>query len=482
MLTKSDYIRFLQCEKYLWLNKFRKDLLPEEIDTSLMEQGARVEEQAYRLFPEGQNAYNDNFQKAIEKTQALLKLGSGVLFQPTFSNRKTDLFCRCDILKLDGKGGVELFEVKSSTQAKDEHLDDVAFQILCLREAGLTVTRANLILVNNQYVRQGTIEPRKLLKVEDVTAEAEGRMAGLDDRIQMALKVLRSKAEPEVRILKQCSNPYDCPFIPYCWEKVPTPSIYDAGLSEKKLNALLDEGIIHMKDVPEGMITASKKKFYQAVKTGKPQIDKKALKKWLEKLEYPLHFLDYETHNPAIPLFDGTRPYEQVPFQYSLHVIPKRGAKVIHYEHLETEKVDPVPALVSALSKQIGPRGSVIAWNMGFESSRNAEMAERLPKAAPFLKSVNRRMVDLMVPVRSGAYVHPGFVGSASIKAVLPILAPELSYEGLSGAYSDWPILIGGTLAPDEKKAMAKRMLDYCGLDTFEMVKILNEVKKIAKG
>lgn len=484
MLTKSDFTRFLQCEKYLWLNKYRQDLLPEEIDTRLMEQGLAVEPYAYQLFLGGQSAADEDFKAAILKTQTLIKNGKGVIFQPTFSNYKTDLFCRCDILKLNRQGKAELYEVKSSTEVKDYHLDDVAFQKQCLTEAGLTVTKVCLILVNNEYVRHGAIEPKKLLKIEDVTADVAERMGGLAERIAEGLKVLKLKAEPQVRILKQCGNPFACPFIPYCWKAVPTPSIYDAGLSEKKLNTLLDKGIIHMKDVPAGIITASKRKFYESVITGKPLIDRKAIKKWIKKLEYPLYFLDYETHFPAVPLFDGYRPYQHIPFQYSLHKIEKPGAKPVHFEHLETEAVDPMPALAEALSQQIGPKGSVIAWNMGFESGRNAEIAERLPSYAKFFRSVNKRMVDLGDPVKKGAYVHPDFLGRWSIKAVLPVMCPELSYEGLvtatSSPFDYWPTLIGGKLKLEERKKVLKKMLAYCELDTFAMVRILEEMEEMA--
>lgn len=466
MLTKSNYLSFLQCRKYLWLYKHRSDLLPTEIalrQAKMFDDGAEVEEYAYKLFAKV----------------------SGVVFQPTFKDTKAGIMCRCDIIKYNKPKEVEIYEVKSSTEAKDYHLDDLAFQKTCLTKAGLTVTRTYLILANNQYVRQGAIEPKKLLKIEDVTAEVEERMEGLEERIAEALKVIKLKTEPDVRILKQCSHPFDCPFIPYCWAAVPTPSIYDAGLNEKKLNTLLGLGIIHLKDVPAGMITASKKKFYESVLTGKPHVDRPAIAKWIKKLEYPLHFLDYETLDPAVPHFDGYRPYQQMPFQYSLHVIEKPGAKPLHYEYLETDQVDPVPALAETLSKQIGPKGSVIAWNMGFESGRNAEMAELLPAYAKFFKSVNKRMVDLGDPVKKGAYVHPDFLGSWSIKAVLPVMFPELSYEGLvtdAGAACDYyPKLISGELTPAERKETIAVMLAYCKMDTWAMVRILEEMEELIK-
>jgi len=491
MLTKSDFTRFLQCPKALWLNKYRKDLLPEEPDAQLQrrfDEGFEVEEQAYRLFPGGMSAHAEEIKDQIAKTKALLAEGTKVIFQPTFSDFKSGLFCRADIIKQTKGGEWDLYEVKSATDIKDVYIPDVAFQKECLEDAGLKVKKVFVIVVNNQYVRKGAIEPKKLLKIVEVTAEAADYAKAMAGEMAEAFRILRLKKEPAVRILRQCHNPYDCPFIGYCWKGIPTPSIYDATLSEANLNALLDEGIIKLGDVPEAMIPKSKRKFYQSVLAGEPQMDRKAIAEWIKKLRYPLYFLDYETYSSAIPAYDGYRPYQQIPFQYSLHVLEKPGAKVKHFEHLATDNADPVPALAKELMGQIGPKGTVLAWNMAFEKGRNSEMAVRLPKCAKFFKAVNARMLDLMVPIRSGLYVHPDFVGSASIKAVLPVMAPELSYDGLvtedGAACDDWPKLVGllgAPMTPAERATMKQRMLDYCRMDTFAMVRILEELGKVAR-
>ena len=488
MLTKSDFTRYFQCLKYMWLYKHRKDLLPEEIDEQLQrrfEEGYEVEKYAYELFPGGVSAQGkeNDIKGAIEKTKDLIAKGAKVIFQPTFSDYKSGLFCRADIIKRVGAGEYEIYEVKGSTKVNDIHIPDIAFQKVCLEDAGLKIKRVYLILVNNKYIRHGNIEPKKLLKIEDVTDKAEEfiRMSG--NEIKEALKAMELKSEPKVRILKQCWKPYECPFIPYCWKNIPSPSIYDANRTEKKLNDLLDDGIIKLKDVPEEMITASKMKFYKSVLSGKPYLDKKGIADFLKKLKYPLYFLDYETYSSAIPAYDGYKPYQQIPFQYSLHVIKSPGAKVEHFEHLEMENVDPIPALAKALSGQIGARGNILVWNDTFEKGRNKEMGKRLPKFAKFFDSVNFRVLDLMLLVKKGLYVHPDFAGSASIKAVMPVMAPELSYDGLCDdngcACDDWPKLISGKLTPKEKDAMAKRMLAYCCMDSFGMVRILEEFEKM---
>lgn len=490
MLTKSDFTKFLQCRKYLWLYKNRQDLLPPELDRQLerrFEEGFEVEEYAYELFPGGTQAGDESIPVALKKTKLAIESGARVIYQPTFSDSRTGLFCRADILRRTEGGSYELYEVKSATEVKEIHIADVAFQKVCLEDLGLRVERVHLVLVNNQYVRKGTIEPKKLLKVVDVSDEVAGLKDTLGDAVFEALKTLQLKSEPDVRILKQCKNPYECPFIEYCWKDIPVPSIYDLRLSESKLNALLDEGIIQLKDVPEEMVPKSKKKFYEAVKSGAPIVDRAGLGEWLKGLKYPFYFLDYETYDSAIPLFDGYRPYEKIPFQYSLHILDAPGAMVRHFEHLEEELVDPVPALAKTLKEQIGPTGTVLAWNMSFEKGRNTDMARHLPAYAKFFKSVNERMIDMMKPISSGLYVHPDFGGLSSIKIVLPVMAPELSYEEMRDdetgfAFNDWPILVGlegGPLSADERETLVKRMLDYCKLDTYGMVRILEELKNI---
>lgn len=257
--------------------------------------------------------------------------------------------------------------------------------------------------------------------------------------------------------------------------------------TDEDLASLLDDGVMSLKDVPEEMIGRKLQKAYRtALRTGRAHIDKEGIADWLGGLSYPLYFLDYETWSSAVPAFDGYRPYQQIPFQYSLHVQAKPSAKLEHYEFLATEGGDPVPALAKALAKQIGPTGSVITWNMSFEKARNREMGEHLAKYAEYFEQVNERVVDLGKPFADGHYVHKDFRGSWSIKKVLPVLVPELSYEEMEisnggEASTSWPVLTGATLKPAEKTKLAKDMLAYCQLDTLAMVRILSVLQNVAK-
>lgn len=487
MLTKSDYLRFRQCPRQLWLHKNRKDLLSGEVDAgkqAIFDNAFEVEEQAYRLFPGGEQAFDEHFGQALKRTEILIRRQVPAIFQPTFS--RGQLFCRCDILAFDPKRKEwDIYEVKSSTEVKDEHLYDVAFQDICLREAGLAIGRIHIVHINNKYVRQGAVEPDKLLTIADRTEEARALTKEVERGIQLALGALRLTGEPDVRILKQCSDPYDCPFIDYCWRRIPDHSIYEVNLTEEKLRELLDEGIMLAKDMPDGLATrVIKKRYVEALKAGQALIDGAAIRGRLAEMKYPLHFLDYETYSSPIPLFDGYRPYQQIPFQYSLDIKRLPDAPVEHHEFLATAAGDPVPALAAALTGAIGPKGSVVSWNASFESGRNEEMAAMRPEFREFFSSVNGRMFDPMFVFRDGEYADPGFHGSASLKAVLPVLAPELSYGDLEiqeggTASASWPRLIGGTLSPVEKAKLRDDMLAYCGRDTFAMVRIVEILEKI---
>jgi hypothetical protein len=273
----------------------------------------------------------------------------------------------------------------------------------------------------------------------------------------------------------------------YCWQHVPENSIYSiaGGLPDDKLEMLLDQGILEIKDIPAGVITRkSSLRHFQAVKTKKVFIDKPAIKKEVAQIDYPIYFLDYETNSPAVPLFDGYRPYQRMVFQYSLHIKRSPQAKLEHYEYLANEFEEPSLGLVKTLKKAIGPTGTVIAWNKGFEKGCNSEMGERHPAFAKFLAGVNERMYDLIDSFRKGYYVHKDFNGGASLKQVLPVLVPKLSYKVLSiqegGTASDsWLRMVDGRMNKKEAEQTYKDLLKYCELDTLAMVEILNVLNKL---
>ena len=486
-ITKSDFLRHLQCYKYLWLYKNRKDLIPRDVESEMeraFDDGYEVEECASLLFPNGVDAKDDNIDRAISKTNNLVAAKTLAIFQPTFT--VNNLFCRSDIISHNNlNNSWDLYEVKSSTEVKDIHIFDLAFQKVCIEDSGLKVGKISVIYVNKEYVRHGDIEPKKLLKIEEVTEAVDKLAEETKKQIESAWKTLSQTAEPSARILKQCHHQNDCPFIDYCWRSLPEHSIYDITLSEEKIHKLLDMGVLHLEDVPEEMITADKaRRHYEAVKTDKVYIEKESIKEELSRLQYPLYFLDYETFGPSIPLFDGYRPYQRIVFQYSLHVQEKPGAKVKHYDFLWDKLSDPTEAMAEALSKAIGKKGSVIAWNMSFEAGCNREMAGRCPSYNNFFIDINERMIDLMDSFKKGYYVNRLFQNSASLKKVLPVLAPKLSYKELNiqegnTASNSWRLMVDPSTKKEKAKQIYDDLIKYCGTDTLAMVEILGVLEKV---
>ena len=481
-LSKTDYNRYLQCPKLLWLSKFRKNLAAptSEVQQNIFDQGHEVEAYADKLFPEGVTV-KDWYEKGRTETHAYKNQGHKTIFQ---ANALTnDLYCKADIINLNPQTKKwDLYEVKSTTKVKEEHYPDVCFQKIALERDGTAIDRTYLIHLNNEYVRNGEIDPKKLLTIEDITEQVENLRQITETQIPKALEILKLADEVEIRIGKQCDTPYECPFKDYCWAYLPEFSIFDLQrITKKQLNTLQDLGIERLADIPDDFeLTEKQQNQVMATKSGEAIIDKEAIKGELAALEYPLYFLDYETYGAAIPLFDGFRPYQQMCFQYSLHVIEQEGDEPKHYEYLHTSADNPVPELLSNLQQHIGSTGSVIVWHKSFEIGRNEEMAELYPEYADFLKSVNSRVFDLKEIFSEQHYVSAGFKGSASIKKVLPVMVPELSYSDLEdvqegGVASLYWFKHVYTDSP-KKERMIKNLLEYCKLDTLAMVEVFNEI------
>ena len=463
MLSKSDFTqRYLDCPCALWLHKQRPDLMPDGINAHLegiFEQGRLVDEEAKKLFPGGLNVEGFVYD-GWAHTAKLLKSGNATLFQPTAVFGQ--LHARADILTKGERAGTwDLREVKSSTAVKDDHYIDLAFQRVCFEGAGIPIGKTWLIHVNNRYVRRGAIDVHKLLKTEDVTAEVKEAMRFVKKEIPKALAVIAIGKKPDERNVRACTDPESCEYLGRYLQLLP------AAL-RKKLEDLRRE-----EPKPNPPIV---------------EIDKAGIREALSELSYPLHFLDYETFSPAVPMFDGYRPYQRVTFQYSMHVIESPESRMTHFHYLEKGLVDPTPKLAAHIRDNTKRGGTFIAWNAGFEKGCNMEMGDRDPRFAKFFASLNDRMFDLMLlfKKRRGLYFHSGFEGSASLKNVMPAIVPFLSYKSLNiqeggTASNSWPILTSPKTLLAQKKRLYKDMLAYCDLDTLAMVEILKHLQKVSK-
>ena len=482
-------MQFLRCSCELWLVKQRPDLVP-PTDPALQrmfDEGNVVDRWAQKLFPNAVSV--DGFGKpAAEDTKKAIASGATVLLQPTFMTNA--ISCRSDILVKNDDGTWDIYEVKSSTDVKEEHIIDVAFQRICIEEAGVHVSRTFLVHVNNQYVRHGEIDPQQLFTKVDITHEVANAMPLAKKEIPRALAVLDWNKIPGVLHVASCNNPAECKFLACYFSELKDDHIYSiaASLSKDKLTAFLERGLLKPEQIPADIMAELPEiKLPGAHVEPIISVDKETIKSELDSLQYPLYFLDYETFYPAVPIFDGYRPYQQMVFQYSVHVVREPGAEPEHYEYLAEEMADPAQGVASSLKSHIGDTGSIIVWNARFEASRNAGIGEHLPEFANFMASINDRMFDLMMIVKKGYYIDSRFGGSASIKKVLPVMCPELSYNDLAiheggTASASWTTLTDPTISLEAKAQLKKDMLAYCGLDTYAMIAIYRKFLEVISG
>lgn len=484
ILTKSDYLRYLDSPKHFWLHKKRKDLRPtiSETDQATFDQGYAVEECARKLFEEGVEV-KDNFSKGRDQTKKYAE-SANVIFQATAMPK--DLLARADILKKNpATGKWDIYEVKSTTEVQDVHFPDLAFQRIAFERDGYDIGETLLVHINGDYVKHGEIEPEKLFTITNITEQSENFKSIIENDIPKALELLA--IDDEEAINKECPSPKTCPCKDHCWPDLPSYSIYDIKrFNGNKLRTIRDTGILKITDVPDDFpLTQIQQNQVMAAKSGTAMIDAQTIGVTLGTLQYPLYFLDYETYSQAIPLFEGTKPYQNICFQYSLHVMKSPTADVEHYEYLHTAQSNPIPQLLDSMLKNIGGTGTIIVWNKSFEMSRNKEMADQYPEYSGQLSAINERVFDLMEIFSKQHYVHPDFKGSYSIKKVLPVLVPELSHSNLE------TIQDGGVASlhwfkhiyknSPEKDSTIKNLVEYCKLDTWAMVAIFMELKKLQK-
>ncbi len=479
MLSKSNFMQFLRCTCELWLAKQRPDLFP-PTDPALQrifDEGNVVDRWAQKLFPDAVNVDGFGMPAAIN-TKKAIATGATALLQPTFMTSK--ISCRSDILTKNVDGSWNIYEVKSSTDVKEEHVIDVAFQRICLEESGIRVAQTFLVHVNNQYVRRGEIDPRELFAIKDITHEVETVMPMVKKEIPRALAVVEWDKAPSLTHVSSCTNPAECEFLSCYFSELNNDHIYSiaTSLSKEKLVAFLERGLLKPEQIPADVMAELPNIKLPGVKVEPTlSVDKETIKSELDSLQHPLYFLDYETFFPAVPIFDSYRPYQQMVFQYSVHVVREPNAEPEHYEYITEEMIDPAQGVAASLKNHIGDTGSVIVWNARFEASRNAEIGEYLPEFTDFMASINDRMYDLMMIVKKGHYVDSRFGGSASIKKVLPVMCPELSYNNLAiheggTASASWATLTDPTISLEAKEQLKKDMLAYCGLDTYAMIAI----------
>lgn len=490
--SKSRYCNGIQCPKMLWLKKN----MPDEFDDSVMNQailstGNDVGDLAMGLFGDYTEVpYSESLSEMIPATQKLIDDGVKNICEASFSY--DGCFCSVDILRNLGGNKVELYEVKSSTEVKDIYKEDVSYQNFVLSKLGFDVLKVCLVHINNQYVRHGELELDKLFTIVDLTDVAKSKLSEVEDNIAKLREYLEQETEPECKVGNQCSSPYDCGYWSHCAVDMPEdgePTVWSISRLRDK-QWYYDNGYITFQQLYDAGIL--KGNYLQQVevelKNLPPQIKPKEVSKFLDTLSYPLYFLDFETFNPAIPLYDESSPYQQIVFQYSLHYIEKEGGELKHKECLAYPGSDPRRQIAEQLCKDIPLDVCTTAYNMGFEKGKIRDLAELYPDLHDHLMNIHDNIKDIMIPFQKRWYYTKEMQGSYSIKYVLPALFPDdpsLNYHNLEGVHNGGEasntFLAMQKMDKEELEKWREHLLRYCELDTFAMVKVLEKLREVGK-
>jgi Domain of unknown function(DUF2779) len=489
-ISKSKFVAGCQCVKRLYWQVHKPELAaePDGATESIMQQGHDVGLLARRLFPGGVEVCERSLDQAIRATRELVaNRDVPAIFEGVFEH--DGVLVRVDVLHRRRDGRWCLIEVKSTTDVKDHHFDDLGIQYRVVSRSRLDVASACLAHINRNYVfKGGCIDVRRFFKIRNLTRRVERLQPRLTFQLRSQFTVLSMPKAPDVAPGRQCNDPVTCEFFDRC--NIPRPSDHIGYLPRSHASAMeeLEEiGVESIHDIPDDFeLTEIQRRVAACVQTGESWYDIDGLKAALAGLRYPLFFMDFETVNPAIPRFAGMRPYDHLPFQWSLHVQREPHAALEHHEFLATDTSDPRREFSESLCAELGENGRIAVYNVGFESQRLSELAAWLPEYTAPIENIKSRLWDLLPVVRNHVY-HPAFAGSYSLKSVLPALVPEMTYDGMTvsngqAAELAWESLVRGGLDPDECDRIRKGLLEYCRQDTLALVRIVTMLRSISTG
>jgi hypothetical protein len=488
VLSKSSFVRGLQCEKAAWLYKNRIDLMDPtpEARQAIFDRGVDVGRCARDLFPGGIDLSPEfvdgvpRFAGAIARTSDAVRGCVPVIYEAAFVH--DGVLAAIDILVREGSRW-RAYEVKSGTSVKDTYAQDAALQYWVLAGAGLDLEDISIVHIDTTYVREGAIDVKKLFATGSVLDHAEERREEIGGHVARLKDVITRKQMPEIPVGPRCRAPYTCAFHGHCWEGFPEHSVFDLSRVGAAAWDLFDRGIRRAADIPdEEPLRWNQRIEVRCARTLETYIERDAVRAFVETTDGPLCFLDFETCGPAVPLYDGTRPYQAIPFQYSLHRRRGRGAPLEHKAFLGDGRTDPRAALVEQLLGDTPGEDRIVVYS-GYERRVLTELGDAFPKRAAEIGKRIARLLDLSVPFRNHAYYTVAMDGSYSIKRVLPALVPDLSYHGMaigdggaaSAAYESLH-----TETDQGRIALIRRaLLDYCGLDTLAMVRLLEVLERV---
>ncbi len=468
-LSKSRYCAGLQCHKLLYHRVHDKDIFsPVGAHTQyIFDQGSLVGERATKEFEGGVTIPAFPIDDSIQLTQDALRDGDKHIFEAAFNFE--EIHVKVDVLRNKGNDHVDIIEVKSGTMVKDVHIDDLAIQRYVVEGNGLVVDNTFLMHLNPFYQHPGS----SLFIISEENAGVDERMNDVPANLKVMRDALKSPSPPETDIGPHCTKPYACDLKYLCWKHIPDISIFNIPRFGKKWE-FYEQGIITIDQLPISIKgTPTQKPFLEAVRTGRTIIDKIGMENMLAELEEPVYFMDFETLQPAIPKFAGTKPWTQIPTQWSVHILKDGG--VIHKEFIHDSDSDPRKAFIVSLLDVLGDTGSIVVYS-SFEKTILNSVAKVFPEFRPGVDKVIDRLWDMLIMFRK-FYCDPGFKGSNSIKAVLPIMVPELSYKDLEvqeggAAMAEYAKMISLPEGGEERNTIKNNLLEYCKLDTLAMVEI----------
>jgi predicted RecB family nuclease len=485
-ISKSRFIAGSQCLKRLYFQVHQPELAaePDVASEAIIEQGREVGLLARQMFPGGVEVRSeDGLDQAIRATRELVANADvPAIFEAAFEHK--DVLVRVDILHRRQNKRWRLIEVKSTTDVKDRHLEDVAIQHRVVSRSGVDLAASCLAHVSRDYVYEGgTIDASRFFEIRNLTRQVEKLQPELKVQLRSEFRVLAMSEAPNIPAGRHCSNPFTCEFFDHCNPPIPEDHILRLPrIHARTVAKLVALGVQSIHDIPENYpLTGRLRRACASVQMGEPWYSPE-IGEELGKLKYPLYFADFETVNPALPRFVGMRPYDQIPFQWSVHAQRQPGAAPEHFEFLATDTSDPRPAFISALCNTLGDRGSIVVYHQQFESQRLSELASWLPEFSGRIEKIQRRLWDLLPIIRDYVY-HPAFGGSYSLKSVLPALVPDMTYAGMEVADGQaaglaWESVVRGDCDEGEYEHKRKALLEYCTQDTLGMLRLLEKLQQ----
>lgn len=487
-LSKSTFIRGLQCDKSLYLYK-KHYKLKDPISSTLQavfDQGNQIGILAQSLFPGGVDSSPSSHFRMMEgvtKTKEFLESGKSIIYEATFTYN--EVLAALDILVKDDEGW-KAYEVKSSTSVSKTYVKDAAIQYYTIINSGIDLVDISIIHINNNYILDGNLNIDELFTIESVKDEVLAYLPRISNEVSRLKKVIELDSAPKLDIGEHCFEPYQCDFKGTCWKHIPDYSVFDISrLNKNKKFDLYNKGIITLDQIDLSTTELSANQVLQvnAETKGESYLNNDELCKFIKDLNYPLFFLDFETINPAVPKYQGTRPFQQVLFQYSIHFKQDDNSELIHKEYLAEPNKDPRIEFIKHLINDCDNEGDILVYNISFERGRLNELIEHFPEFINPLQSIVFRLKDLMIPFQNKWYYTPEMKGRYSIKNVLPALVSDLTYDTLNikeggMASSTFLSMVNNTFKGNESN-VRDDLKEYCRLDTYAMVRILEKLKTL---